>query len=365
MDKSTNRLQSALLTILRSGLWEREIDDLSVFPLSAEEWEQLFRMSKQQTVIGIVYQGLQYLPQEVSPPLSLLIRWTAVIDAIERRNREMNKALFDLSSLFRSHGIEAILQKGQGVAQLYEKPLLRECGDIDLCFKSRSDMDAAADCIRSQKIGIEKMPDGSSLYMWQGVEVEHHPRLLDLHNPFLRGYADRLEHTYGYDAVTLTSDEDVQATVASPFLNLLLLNLHILKHALGWGIGLRQLCDMARAYFVLGDKVDMKEMEKCSRKLGLERWNALLNAVLIQHLGLPASCLPYSAIAQDAQPLIDIVWRGGNFGFQLEERTTPAQSVLKRKLRTANSFLKKLPFVIRYAPKEAFWIVAGLLKGQM
>ena len=122
---------------------------------------------------------------------------------------------------------------------------------------------------------------------------------------------------------------------------------------------------MARAYFVLGDKVDMKEMEKCSRKLGLERWDALLNAVLIQHLGLPASCLPYSAIAQDAQPLIDIVWRGGNFGFQLEERTTPAQSVLKRKLRTANSFLKKLPFVIRYAPKEAFWIVAGLLKGQM
>ena len=363
MDTSTNRLQRALLTLLRSGLWEREIDDKSVFPLSAEEWEQIFRISKQQTVIGLVYQGLQYLPQEVSPPFALLIRWTAVVDAIERRNKEMNKALSSLSSLFNSQGIEAILQKGQGVAQLYEKPLLRECGDIDLCFKSKRDMEAAADCIRSQKIGIEKMPDGSSLYMWQGVEVEHHPRLLDLHNPFLQGYAERLERAYGYDTVSLSSEE--QATVASPFLNLLLLNLHILKHALGWGIGLRQLCDMARACYVLGERVNRAEMEKCSRKLGLGRWNALLNALLTKHLGLPVSSLPYPTADCDAQPLLDIVWRGGNFGFQLEERNAPAQSVWGRKMRTASSFLKKLPFVIRYAPKEAFWIVAGLLKGQM
>ena len=364
MNKNADRLYAALLALLRSGLWERDIDDYSVFPLSDNEWEQISSISIQQTVSGIVYQGLQYLPEEFSPPLTLLIRWTAVADAIERRNEEVNRALKELNTLFRSKGIDPILQKGQGVAQLYAKPMLRECGDIDFCFKTQRDMNIAAECISGRNIGIESMPDESSLYMWRDVEVEHHSHLLDLHNPFLRSYADELERKYGYDVVNISSNENIQVTVASPFLNLLMLDLHIMKHALGWGIGLRQLCDMARACYMFSDKVDKTELQKSCRKLGIEKWNSLLNAFLTKHLGLPESCLLSSNVAHDAQPLLDIVWKGGNFGFQMEERSE-SQSMWKRKMRTAAAFCKRMPFAVRYAPKEAFWIFLGLLKGQM
>lgn len=50
--------------------------------------------------------------------------------------------------------------------------------------------------------------------------------------------------------------------IPSPVLNLLLQSLHILKHALGWGIGLRQLCDMARSCYKLHDEVESEEMKR-------------------------------------------------------------------------------------------------------
>lgn len=364
MAEDLDKLHAALFTLLRSGLWEREVDSLSVFPLSAVEWEQVFRQSRQQTVTGIVYQGLQYLPDSMLPPEALLIRWTAEADAIERRNKDMDKALCGLYSLLRSHGLNPVLQKGQGVAQFYEKPLLRECGDIDLYFNNPRAMYAATVCIRWQKINVKKMPDKSAFYRWKGMEVEHHSRLFDLHNPFLQSRAYRLELEKGYDSVSFLPDPGIKVTVPSPFLNLLLLDLHILKHALGWGIGLRQLCDMARACHRLHGKVDREEMKAACRSLGLEKWNPLLHAFLTEHLGLQPSCLPYPETAPDARSLFDIVMKGGNFGYKLAERNQHGQSILRRKLRTARSFRNNLRFVTNYAPKEAFWLFAGLLKGQ-
>jgi hypothetical protein len=38
--------------------------------------------------------------------------------------------------------------------------------------------------------------------------------------------------------------------------------------------------------------------------------------------------------------------------------------VLKRKLGTAGMFLRRAGFSLRFAPKEAFWTVFDLAKGQ-
>lgn len=361
---NSDKLHAALLTLLRSGLWEKDIDDFSCFPLSAEEWREVFRLSRQQTVTGLVYQGLQYLPNGTLPPEPVLIRWTAEVDAIERMNRKMNETLSELYLMFHSRGLNPILQKGQGVAQFYEKPLLRECGDIDLYFNNSRAFSVAAVYVRRHKIAVKKMPDKSLFYLWNGIEVEHHTRLFDLHNPFLQCYLNKLEREKEYEHFRLLPPSELKISIPSPFLNLLMLDLHILKHALGWGIGLRQLCDMARACYKLHETINTDEMEETCLKLGLERWNPLLHAFLTKHLGLPSSCLPYGATAPDAQPLLDIIWHSGNFGYRLIGRKVSGQPVWKRKLRTANIFRQNLSFARRYAPKETFWMVCDLLKGQ-
>lgn len=361
---NSDKLHAALLTLLRSGLWEKEIDKLSLFPLSDEEWEQVFRLSRQQTVTGLVYQGLQYLPDGMLPPEPVLIRWTAEADAIERMNRKMNQSLSELYLMLHSKGLSPVLQKGQGVAQFYEKPLLRECGDIDFYFNNSRAFSFAAAYVRMHKVAVKKMPDKSLFYLWNGIEVEHHTRLFDLHNPFLQCYLNKLEREKGYEHFRLLPPSELKISIPSPFLNLLMLDLHILKHALGWGIGLRQLCDMARACYKLHEAINPDEMEKVCLKLGLERWNPLLHTFLTEHLGLPVSYLPYGTTAPDAQPLLDIIWHSGNFGYRLAGRNASDLPVWKRKLRTANIFRKNLNFARRYAPKETFWMVCDLLKGQ-
>ena len=83
---------------------------------------------------GIVFRGLHHLPEEYLPADALMIHWVAKADRIERKNRRMDAALRLLLQLLGREGLHPVLLKGQGVAALYEHPLLRECGDIDLCL---------------------------------------------------------------------------------------------------------------------------------------------------------------------------------------------------------------------------------------
>ena len=183
---------AALLVLLRAGLWEREPDRWEGFPLSAGAWERVYTLSRRQTVAGIVFRGLQFLPDELLPPSALLMRWVVTADRIEERNRLMNRVLGDLYTLYVSRELNPILQKGQGVAQFYACPLLRESGDIDFYFTNPVSFRLARLCMQVRGIEVDEMPDRSLSYVWQGVEVEHHTRLFDLHNPFLRTKAARL-----------------------------------------------------------------------------------------------------------------------------------------------------------------------------
>ncbi len=362
-EMQTSRERTALLTLLQAGLWERKPAETACFPLSDAGWESVFRLARQQTVTGLVFQGLQYLPDNLLPPEALLMRWTAETDAIERKNKKMNAVLEELYSMFREKGLNPILQKGQGTARFYANPLLRECGDIDLYFNNSRAWKVALDCLRSRQVSVKRQADESVVYRWKGIDVEHHQRLFDLYNPFLQGVVNRLEEQKGYRHFILLPTSGGRITVPSSFLELLMQNLHILKHTLGRGVGLRQLCDMARVCYELHDEIDAREMETACRKLGLGRWCPLLHAFLTEYLGLPEACLPYPETASAAQPLADIVWRGGNFGLH-DSAWNRDTAGWQRKRQTARSFGHNVRFASRYAPKETFWLFLQLMKGQ-
>ena len=356
----------ALFHLLKAGLWERRIESDGLFPLTRREWQSVFLLAQQQTVLGITYRGLDYISEQHFPPEELIIRWVAEIGRIEERNYDSNRSLVELLKLFHTHNLQPILQKGQGVATFYDRPLLRTCGDIDLWFPTAEDAETAARLVKEQGGSVHKAPDGSRCYLWGDIEVEHHPDLIDLQAPFAKRRARRMVEQMTPIEVTLTEHPDTKIATPSAEVNLLLLNAHIMKHAIGLGIGLRQMCDMARAYHSLHNRVDGEAIKALYNKNGLKRWSSLLHAFLIEYLGLEPQWLPYpEQKATDAAPLLEVVMRGGNFGQFTAERMAATGTLVQRKWHTATSFVKNCRFSFHYAPREAIWTVWRLAVGQL
>lgn len=364
MELSTEH--KALFCLLRAGLWETAPDNHSLFPLTDAEWWNVYKMSVRQTVTGIVYRGLHYLPDELLPGDDLMIRWVAKTDRIERRNRKMDTVVEQLARLMTDNGLHPVVMKGQGVATFYDYPQMRECGDIDLYFPSEEEERKAADLMRKLGCNIERQPDGSNSYRWQDVEVEHHTRLFDLYNPLLKGFLSTLVKENGFTALPLSEERQEEITVPSPLLNLVMLNAHLLKHLMGHGVGLRQFCDMARAYHALYGSYDPEKLETIYQKTGLYKWSIQLHTLLTEHLGLSYDELPYIDTEAFTSPrLLHIVLEGGNFGQYGETKGKASQARWERKLHTFFSFWKRRDFSSAYAPKEAFWTSVKLIIGNI
>lgn len=347
-----------LFILLQAGLWRKRPEELTGFPLSAERWRRLFEEARLQTVTGIVYQGIMMLPEEMMPPQEVMIRWVAEVDRIEQNNHRMEGALKELLAMYRAHGIYPIVMKGQGIAAMYDTPSLRECGDIDLYFDNRQEAEKAVALLRERDIAYEVHADGSLCYTWMEIEVEHHTELVDLQSPKNRKFVARLIKEHGY--TQMSTAEGVNIAVAGPLLNLQMMSTHILKHAMGVGIGLRQLCDMARAYHYLHGQIEHSTLREMYAAVGLQQWSELLHAFLVKHIGLPQQLQPYMALKHiDTTPLLHIVREGGNFG---QHRTSTKQrSAIGRKWQTAKAFWNNRGLSWKYARKEAFWTVLSLL----
>lgn len=360
-----------LFSLLRAGLWERDPDDLSPFPLTDTEWWNVYRIAVRQTVAGIVFRGLHHLPETFLPGDALMIHWVAKADHIERKNRKMNVVVRRLLQWMTHNGLHPILLKGQGAATFYEYPQMRECGDIDLYFSSEEEEREAAELMRRAGCRLEKQPDGSNCYSWQGVEVEHHTRLFDLHTPFLKGFLTSRVKEHGFTVLALDGSQPEESlaavSVPSPLLNLLLLNAHLLKHLLGHGVGLRQFCDMARAYHTLRGSYSPEDLEAAYKRTSLLKWSVQLHAFLTEHLGLHHAELPYmDTVTRTTSPeLLDIVLEGGNFGQYGKTRGRTSQAGWERKLRTFLSFWKHRDFSNVYARKEVFWTSIKLIMGNL
>ena len=341
MDKTLQ----ALFALLRAGLWGI-FDEAaaSAFPLSAGEWERVFTLARQQTVTGIAFRGLDFLPDEAAPPMGIMAKWMAHADRIEQSNRVMNETVAKLYGHFASAGVEAVLQKGQGVAAMYPEPLLRECGDIDLYFPGH---DGISDPLAGIDGAVrERQPDDSWVYVVDGIIVEHHTDLLDIQSPRAKRYVKRLIEEKGFE--TVVTGDGVEVLVPAPEVNLLLLSSHILKHAFGVGIGLRQFCDYAVARRYYEGRVNEEEMREIWRMTGLEKWQGLLEGFLVKKTGV----------------LLDIVLKGGNFGVYSKDRENVPRARWARKVQTFKALMGNIGFAFRYAPGEWFWTTLQLLGGQ-
>lgn len=305
----------AFFSLLHSGLWGKE-PNTDYFPLSSQEWMQLYQISLKQTLVGIIYDGVEQLPIHLHPPRVVLLRWVAAVAHIEKANNVMDRQIEDIATLFCQHKIEAYLIKGQGIAMSYPNPRHRTCGDIDWAFPSVQHYKKANRLIQQQGVSISPMPGFSSEYTWNGVLCEHHLKVIDIYSPL------------GYHVVRKVVEEEQKnsrqcilpqqgvAAIPSPLLTHLIVNVHIIKHFLSYGIGMRQLCDSAIVCYAYKSEVDGEKLKEIYNKLHVLRWIHGLHQVLVDHLGLEEQYLPFPLERRENMNwMLEEVLYSGNFGY--------------------------------------------------
>lgn len=339
--KIDNQLTDSFLSLVVSGLGGPA--PASFRPLGEEDWQAILQLAKTQTVTGLIYSAVSSLPEDANVPEDILFTLINRVKSIKARSVRGVSVAKELCAFFTSKGLHPLVMKGPVVAAFYPQPLLRESGDIDLYFQGQ-EFDKATELMASEGTQIRTTPDGSISYRYGEIDIDQHRAYYDLHTP--------------------TSDLPRIGTRSAA---LMMLSAHILKHCMFSGIGLRQVCDIAKAYESLDGEYDKSKLRAYYEKAGLTKWNRLLCGFLHNRLGVDTAVLPYAEneLLPDEE-LFDIIFSGGNFGHFSEGRGDAlTSSPIRRKMDTARRFLKRIPFSFRYGRREFFPAFTELLRGNL
>ncbi len=329
--------------------------------LSAEEWEQIYNLSQEQAIFGVMLEGIQRLPQDQLPPKLLLLQWIGETNLIQQQNEVMDKAVVRLCRVMGEEGIRIFVFKGQSVAAFYDDHSLRQSGDID--FYCNSENWEKAVHYFKDKIGLQLNDLNSQkdvCFTWDGVIYEMHNQITVFNYPIHSRYWKRvvmpeiLAHPYS----VRVNGEDVPTL--APTYNALFIFIHIFQHLIADGIALRQFCDWARVLTVQHNEIDVDILQSHLKGLGLLKAYSGLGAMLTEMLGLGPTLFPFEISDMDKERL-PALWQNmlerGNFGHNVKYKT---KNMWAHGLEHILRMNKQAREFYHYAPAEAWWHIPQL-----
>lgn len=281
------------------------------------DWEKLQEISKKQALTGVVYAGVERLPEHLRPLKRQLLKWYYKADKVKLRNKEEYEACGILSEMFHEAGIECCVLKGQGNALMYPDPYTRVSGDIDLWVNPQKVQITDGKLI----VGNRQLKVGRQVYHHfdvesvHGVSVEIHTRPSFMNNlmnnrRMQRWFSAQADEQFS-NKVTLPVNGDSISVPTAEF-NVVYQLSHISKHFFQEGIGLRQFVDY---YYVLRQaQVDRNSMAATLKSLGLYKMAKTVMYVEHELLGLDAKYLIVPIDQKRGRFMYDEIMASGNFG---------------------------------------------------
>lgn len=302
--------------LLRAGLWGNGNPDIRIN--GSADWQKVYRLATEQSVQGLVLAGLEH--SDIKPPKELLLQWIGEVQMIEQRNKAMNQFVAELVGKMRSADIYAILVKGQGVAQCYERPLRRSCGDIDF-FLSVEDYTKAK--AHLTPLASSSRAEGD---IGNHLELTIDQWIVELHGDLENGLSGRMDKVLKEIQETIIFKEgvrpwmngDKQVLLPAPTEDVIFVFTHIIKHLFKGGIGLRQICDWCRLLWCYRKELDMRYLESKIRQAGLMSEWEIFAVLAVEHLGAPKEAIPFYSTSKQlrirSNKLLSYIIYTGNFG---------------------------------------------------
>ena len=332
--------QEAFFALVRSGLWGHTDSTESTKNVSWEgvDWGEVYRLAEEQSIIGLIADAIDRFNVQVPSfkiPQEWALQFIGQMLQIEQRNKAMNAFVSELIERLRKADIYAILVKGQGIAQCYEKPLWRASGDVDLLL-SEDNYEKAKEALIPLALTVDREFTSFKhlgMMMEGDFEVELHGTMRSrLSKRIDRGIDEVQNDVFCGGSVRSWQNGSTQVFLPAPDEDVIFVFTHILHHFFIEGVGLRQICDWCRLLWTYRDKIDVALLEKRLRKMDLmSEWKAFA-ALAVNTLGMPESAMPLydpaSKWSRKAEKILGFVLETGNFGHN-------------RHTGTPNSFIAK------------------------
>lgn len=362
--------------------WSINPDYQSIPDTKGMDWYDFYQFACEQAIAGVTFVGIQRLGEHgVKPPLDVLMQWIASASLIEQQNKAVNKAATELFKELKNDGLQGCILKGQGNGLMYPNVYSRTPGDIDVWVRMADGrgMKAEGRGLKADGRGLkadgrgmrgdvrdiikyvkERNPNGKVCYHHidggkiGGVEVEVHYRPSFMNNP-IHNY--RLQKWFEEKAEGGRLMEEVELPegvgsipVPTVEFNVVYQLVHVFRHLLQEGIGLRQIIDY---YYVLKSNTnhtDDTDIIVLLNYLGLTKIAGAMMWLLSEVLGLEEEYLIVPKNECLGKVLLAEILKGGNFG-QYDIDNIKVNSQLGKNWQRIRRDIR----MVRYFPSECIW----------
>lgn len=331
-------------------------------------WKELYAIAKKQTLLGVLFHGIQRLPKELAPEQKLLMQWMVMAEQIRKQNIRLFLDSVKVCKNFENKGFANCILKGQGNALLYPDPYMRTPGDIDIYLSGgRRKIMKYVDQVCPNQVMRYHHVDFP--VMKTAIEVHFTPSYMffPIHNSRMQKWFKEVMGEQCNHRVSLP-DGYGEIHVPQVSFNVIYILSHLYRHIFTEGIGLRQLLDY---YFVLVKwhtdltnltdsnkslpqmtqiNTDLDTLRHELKYLGLWKFAQAVMFVMKEVFGLSEDRMIAPMDEKEGRFLLDEIMRGGNFG-QYDDRmgSKVGESKIHRYFRMN---LRNLRFVKHY-PTEA------------
>jgi len=311
------------LALLKEGLWEDKTVRASYLmghDCFDVDWGEVYQLASEQSVLGLVLAGIDCLPSDLRPPKIMLLQWIGEIQMLERQNKEMNAFIGELVNKMWEAGIYTLLVKGQGIAQCYDRPLWRACGDVDLLLDAEN-YEKAKVYLTPLALVVDE-EDKGRLHLGLTIDqwlVELHGTLHTNHHIQMDGLLDEVQREiFQFGKTRVWKNDTVDVLLPAQDEDVVFVFAHILQHFFKGGIGLRQICDWCRLLWIYRTEIDKVLLETRLNKMGMmPKWKAFA-AFAVYYLEMPVDAMPLFSDEikwkKKAGRILTLIMESGNFG---------------------------------------------------
>lgn len=316
---SFGNTKECLLSLLSNALFQK--------PLNMAEntdFKSVYKESLYQAVCSLAFSSAKDLIDN-----DVKGKWDLSFNMDTLRNSMVSYGHTQVHNLLSEADIDYVILKGCVSASYYPIPMLRRLGDVDFLVKPE-DFDRAKDVFLKNGFNLLNTNHEYEVGFRKGdVTFELHKRVNGIPDNKLGKKIDELFADIFNKAELVETDF---ATYRSPssFHHGLIMLLHVARHMITGGIGLRHLCDWAVFVDKLSDDFESVFKDKLT-SIGLWKFSQILTQLSFRYLGCPVQKWANDVDEELLDALKDDIFEGGNFGKKDIKRADEAKFITSRK----------------------------------